>query len=542
MSNIRKICAVDIAVLILLASFVSSAPAHAQGDPRSNVNVVGMTPNPDDFPDRRYRQQNEPACAIRPGDSACIICAYNDYRGVDLDIGFGDSWQGISQSCDAGDTWLSRLAPGYPGDLNPNAVPLPAEFAADPRLAAIPGMAIFNFIAGFRDTNVGVLAIQHWLEVNKEDADYYEPGRQTYIADEGTSGRFLDKPDMVAVLDPPGKQTMISLDTVMENPDLGLDGVITRDFPTGTLYVAYAVFTGSNSVKVLVKISHDWGRTFKNQAMKLSEDQNQVSGITLTAIGNKVLAVWRRKGDGNDLDSIMYSVISNGGKKATKGEVLANVCAFDQPTLSGSETDFDVVTFRTNDFPWTANDGENFYVFYSDRARDPATNACLTDINGNPNGKPRIVMHHSTLSGQQGWTDHGPIDQTATANTFQFMPTAFGANGKVQVAWYDTRRDPSDPLALPFVADYNAGQFLVNRTVDVFTTNVTIDNGAVTIPGPVRASQFSILVHEKADGSREELETEASFANKKLFAQGNAPFLGDYIAETTRTRLGKVMP
>ena len=173
MSKIGKISVVDIAVLFLLAALISSAPAHAQGDPRSNVNVVGMTPDPADFPDRRYRQQNEPACAVRPGDSACIICAYNDYRGVDLDIGFGDAWQGVSQSCDAGDTWLSRLAPGYPGDLNPNAVPLPAEFAADPRLAAIPGMAIFNFIAGYRDTNVGVLAIQHWLEVYKEDADYY---------------------------------------------------------------------------------------------------------------------------------------------------------------------------------------------------------------------------------------------------------------------------------------------------------------------------------------------------------------------------------
>ena len=231
-------------------------------------------------------------------------------------------------------------------------------------------MAIFNFIAGYRESNYGVLAIQHWLEVNKEDADFYEPGVETYIADEGTSGRFLDKPDMVAVLD--GRGT-ITLDTVMENTDLG---TISRVYPSGTLYVAYAVFTGSNSVKVLVKTSDDWGRTFKNQAIKLSEDQNQVSGITLTAIGDKVLAVWRRKGDGNDPDSIIYSVITNGGKKATKGEVLADICAFDQPTLTGSETDFNVVTFRTNDFPWTAHDGENFYVFYSDRERVSPGGAC----------------------------------------------------------------------------------------------------------------------------------------------------------------------
>ena len=539
-----------VACLLAITLLVPIA-AQAQGDPTSNVNVVGMTPDPADFPDLRYRQQNEPACAIRPGDSACIICAYNDYRGVDSDsgspssgFGFGDSWQGVSQSCTAGDTWRSRLAPGYPGD--PDAENIPAEFAADPRLAAIPGMAIFNFIAGYRDSNVGVLAIQHWLEVNKEDAGHYEPGYTTWFADTGTEGRFLDKPDMLAVLDKsPGT---IELATVMENPELGVDGVITRSFPTGTLYVAYAVFTGSfNSIKVLVKTSDDWGRTWKNQALKLSEDQNQVSGITLTAIGDKVLAVWRRKGDGNDPDSILYSVITNGGKKATKGEVLADICAFDQPTLTGTEIDpdFNVVTFRTNDFPWTANDGENFYVFYSDRERVSPGGACLTDAQGNPNGKPRIVMHHSTLSGNADWTNYGPIDTSAslTANTFQFMPTAFGANGKVQVAWYDTRRDPSDPLALPFVADYDAlvegrdptfiNGFLVNRTVDVFTTSIAMTGSGPDVKAPVRASQFSILVAEEG-GVRKEYETEASFANKKLFAQGSASFLGDYIAMAAR--------
>ena len=542
MSHIREIKGliasvrqVDVVVILLLASFVVSEPVLAQGesgnpgDPRSNVNLIGMTPDPADFPDTRYRQQNEPACAIRPGNSACIICAYNDYRGVDMDIGFGDAWQGVSQSCDAGDTWLSRLAPGYPGDTN--AVPIPAEFAADPRLAAIPGMAIFNFIAGFRDSNVGVLAIQHWLEVNKEDADYYEPGRVSYFADTGTSGRFLDKPDMLAVLDPPGAQGTISLATEMENTELGVDGVITRDFPTGILYVAYAAFTGSNSVKVLVKTSNDWGQTWRNQAIKLSEDQNQVSGISLTAIGNKVLAVWRRKGDGNDFDSIMYSVISNGGKKATKGKVLANVCAFDQPTLTGTETIPAVVTFRTNDFPWSANDGENFYAFYSDRGRD-TNGACI------PDGSPRIVMHYSDSSGLAWNADPIIVDATAPADSFQFMPTAFGANGKVQLAWYDTRRDlDGDPLNLPFVADYEFGGVLTHRTVDVFTTNVSMTSTGPLAPAPVRASQFSIVVGPDGDDpdfDPDTFETEASFGNKKLFSQGNASFLGDYIALAAR--------
>ena len=534
---------------ITLITFVfcfAATDVSAQGDPKANVNLIGMTPDPADIPDSKYRQQNEPACAIRPGDSACIICAYNDYRAVDE---LGDAWEGVSQSCDAGNTWRSRLAPGHA--LHPS--PIDMEFAADPRLAALPGMTIFNFIAGYRDSNVGVLAIQHWLEVNKEDADHYEPGLRTFIADTGSEGRFLDKPDMLAVLDPPNRQGTIEITTEMENPNLCetvdggecTPGYITRKYPTGMLYLAYAAFTGSNSIKVMLKTSSDWGQTWRNQSYKLSEDQNEVSGISLTALNdNKVLAVWRRRGDNNNSDAIMYSVISNGGKKATKGEVLAEICAFDQPTLTGTELQDALgasayfVTFRTNDFPWTANDGDNFYVFFSERQRDPVTNECIY------NSPARVVMKHSSdgLNWQGLGPDNTPIPLDADPvdeagdekpGSFQFMPTAFGADGKVQVAWYDTRREFCAGV-LPWVADYDGNtwgtscgqQGFFQRTVDVYTTTVTAGE---PIPPPVRASQFSIVV----DGDNR-YESEASFANKKLFSQGQAPFLGDYIAMAGR--------
>jgi uncharacterized protein YjbI with pentapeptide repeats len=121
------------------------------------------------------------------------------------------------------------------------------------------------------------------------------------------------------------------------------------------------------------------------------------------------------------------------------------------------------------------------------------------------------------------------------------MPAAFGANGKVQLAWYDTRRELEDPnyprIDLPLVADYELLSNLVQRKVDVFTTNITLTPGpteqdppVLYIPEPIRASQFSIVVDEHGD----RYESEASFANKKLFAQGSAPFLGDYIAIAAR--------
>ena len=518
-----SLCRTDIvrafSVIVIATILVCPTAVMAQGDPGPNRNLIGLTPDPADIRDTNARQQNEPSCAVRPGNSACIICGYNDYRTVDL---FGDGWQGVSQSCDAGYSWLSRVAPGHPNHV----APINAEFAADPSMIAIDGMAIFNFIAGYRDSNVGVVAVQHWLEVNKEDADHYEPGLNTYIVADGSEGRFLDKTDALAVLDPASQQGTINLSTEMENTALG---TINRSFPTGTLYVAYAVFTGDHGVKVYYKTSRDWGQTWINQAKKLSEGQNLVSGISMTNIGDTVLAVWRRAGDGNDFDSIMYSFITKGGRYNTKAEVLADICSFDQVSSSSPLQ----VTFRTNDFPWTANDGKNFYAFYSDRDYGGTGNCA--------NGRPRIVFNHAK-AGNKSWQNSPmPVDDAAPPGSFQFMPSAFGARGKVQVAWYDTRREgplpadivngSSDPHV---VADYvsNVGNN-IHRKVDVFTTRITSDqNGNIQpIPDPVIVSQYRIAaeIRDGELGGTVAIEAEASFGNKKLYASGSLPFLGDYI-------------
>ncbi len=521
------------------AAYLMFAPQPAlsevnPGDPGANVNVVGPTPDPDDIRDDGLKQQNEPACAWRPGDSACIICAFNDYRTVDVPE-IADAWQGVAMSCDAGTTWTSRIAPGHA--LHPS--PIGTEFAADPRMIALPGMAIFNFIGGDRDQDSGVLAIQHWLEVNKEDADFYEPGRDTVIADLGTSGRFIDKPDIVALLDKSQQQGTITLSTLMENEALG---TITRDFPTGKLFAAFAVFTGNQggnnnqSVKVLVKDSDDWGQTWQNQVVKLSEDQNLVSGISMTAMDDTVLAVWRRAGDNNDFDSIMYAYTTNRGKKWTKGAVLADICSFDQISASTPTA----VTFRTNDFPWAANDGKNFYVFYSDRNWDGASDCTL--------GRPRIVMKHSTSAANldaaaviaiDDSDDGNPMTTEDAGGSFQFMPAAFGANGKVQIAWYDTRREgiAGGP---PVIADYfdPGSSAQINRRVDVYTARVISDSTGnnVEISPAVRVSQFRIGARVENTGGGGTtagsiaIEGEASFGNAKLYASGSLSFLGDYLA------------
>ena len=232
--------------------------------------------------------------------------------------------------------------------------------------------------------------------------------------------------------------------------------------------------------------------------------------------------------------------------------MLADICSFDQISASSPTA----VTFRTNDFPWAANDGENFYVFYSDRNYD-GMSACSL-------GRPRIVVHHAPSGSGLGNTDPIAIDDSDDENpattwdaggSFQFMPAAFGANGKVQVAWYDTRREGDLPLglfldadsnlvavdgdAIPVIADYTTSTVNVSRKVDVYTARIQSDgSGGIVKSAPERVSQFRIAANiienpDPDDPDKVEviaLEGEALFANPKLYASGTLSFLGDYIA------------
>ena len=494
-------------ILILAVTVAGTAAAQPHpGDPKPDLNIVGPTRDPGDIRDEGLKQQNEPACAIRPGDGDCIICFFNDYRTVDV-LGHEDAWIGQAGSCDAGNSWTSRVVPGHPNHL----APIGTKFAADPRVIALPGLAIHGFIGGFRDQDSGVIAVQHWFENNKDDFDFYEPALNTIIVDEGTEGRFIDKPDFLAVLGIGVPQDTVTVSAEMENPELG---TISRELPAGTLYAAYAVFTGSHSVKLLVKTSDDWGVTWRNKTTKLTESQNLVTGITMTSMNGIVIAMWRQVLDTNDVDAVYYATTTSGGNNWSKPTLLTNICKFDQP----SATFENQVTFRTNDFPWLANDGKNIYAFYTERLGGCAT------------GAPKIVMQYSSDG-----LDWSGAQQVSDGPGGQFMPAAFGARGKVQVAWYDTRREaiPVDN-AQPFIADF-IPEFgvRVNRKVDVFTARVTSDDDGnnVQVSDAIQVNKYR-AVASASDPGGPLYEIEASFANAMMYKSGFLSFLGDYFAVT----------
>jgi hypothetical protein len=440
---------------------------------------------------------------------------------------------GVSMSNDGGDTWFSRLAPGYLG--HPNSQNL--GFAADPALVAIPGnspgLAILNYIAANRGSNVGQLLVQRWVEYPQEDQDFWKPEDDIIVIADGSEGRFIDKPAFLYIVDLVSQQGTITQQINVEG-----EAPISVTTPTGTLIAVYAVFTGNGGSKVLLRKSFDNGLTW-TQSEKISEEQNEVTGVSVTALGDDFVVVYRRRGDNNQPDAVMSSFCSIGGKKnCTKGEVMFEMCPFDQPA-SGS-------THRTFSFPWAANDGKRFWAFAADRRfANDASCTPVPDAAGIYTGKPRIVGMSSANGkdwvGANG-TEEVPFVLADRAEGFQVMPVAFGTKGRIDIAWYDTYRE--EVVGLPagnndiLINDYATGSAKVARKADVWMTRLTANcsnnakNGCTpSIENPVRVSQYPAVLETSQANIRQ--ETKAHLPNWTLYASGTLAFNGDYISLAT---------
>lgn len=537
--------AVELLFLTLLVAICSSqVPADTLPfvTPGPNTNLIGVTPNPDHVPDYGLKQQQEPSCIVRPSNPSYIFCAYNDLRASDMPDVQGDSWMGVSMSADEGRTWFSRLAPGYLG----HAESLGMGFAADPSVVAIPGnspgLALLNFIAAFRDSDDGIFALQRWVEFAQEDENFWKPevGVGHIIAD-GSEGRFIDKPAFAYIIDTEQEQGTITQSIMVE----GEAEPVSVTTPTGTLVAAYAVFTGNGGSKVYVKWSQDNGLTWTGT--KISEGQNEVTGVSIAAIGKDYVVTYRRKADSNDTDAIVsVSCTLSGNRKCTKSEVVFELCPFDQQATA--------TTFRTFTFPWAATDGKRYWVFAADRRF--AGDASCTPVAGAPglfSGKPRIVGM-SSVNGKDWVGDANEpglpfvlaprpdSDGDGDEDGMQVMPVAFGTKGRIDVAWYETFREELQGLPPGnnelLINDYSSGPTArVFRKADVWMTRLTASCGnspstgcTPTVEEPVRVSQYPFVFDNSTAVGQ---ETKAHLPNLQLYASGTLAFKGDYIALAT---------
>ena len=513
----------------VLASLAMTTVVFAQGIPdERNINIIGVNPATavDGVPDPGLKQQNEPACAMKPSNPLQILCAFNDYRGVDDPV-IGDAWEGYAYSLNGGQTWFSDLLPGHPGD-SPN---IGLSFAADAQTVAAPGLALISYIAADRgDDAEGGLFLQRMFEVTREAGAPWAPERTPVEVARGSADEFIDKPFMLLHPAPAGTSP-VTVSSMLE------DGTpVSQDVAAATIFIAYTVFSGTVEdgdlmSKIIIASSDDYGESWTTTALANStcelpgmghckdkgkghkkgkgkghtKRKDVIQSASLAAYGDDVCAVWRRFEDADDLDAIMVSCSSDRGETFALPSELSGVpdfSPFDQGTTAAN--------FRTNSYPTIATDGSKFYAFWASR-----------DINATP-FFARIV--YSTSVDGATWTT--PVMLDDVPNGHQFMPAVAAARGTIQLAWLDSRNNLfqgnfiQDLIGDGSVPDIDAGKIIRNQ-VDVRTAQ--FKNGVPT--NSVQVSRY-LEGALTVDGPVEQLEF--NFINDRIFKQGTVPFAGDY--------------
>lgn len=486
-----------------LTSVMMTAAAFGQGIPEErNVNVIGLNPPVAPqaenlgVPDTGLKQQNEPACAMKPSNPLQIICAFNDYRGVD-DPAIGDAWEGYAYSINGGQTWFSDLLPGHPGD----AQNVGLEFAADPQVAAAPGIALISYIAADRGDNApGGLFLQRMFEVNREAGAPWVPEMMPNLVLSGNAGIFIDKPFMLLHPAAAGSGTIMVSGTLKDGSP------IDQEVPAATIFLAHTSFVGNDvnvKTKMLLSISHDYGVSWSTT--KLSESQAINQSASIAAYDNNACAVWRRFDNGRQSDAILAACSTDRGGSWSKAvEVSADLdfSPFDQGTTENS--------FRVNSYPVVTHDGSQFYAFWANRKNVSPFFA-------------RIV--YSTSIDGTSWSPPAMIDDAAIGH--QYMPSVATARGTIQLAWMDTRDNlfqsffVEDVPGVPPNQDDDSLKIIRNKG-DVRTTQFI---GGMLAANSVRVSRYLEGALEE-DGPVQQLEF--NFLNDRIFQQGSVPFTGDY--------------
>jgi hypothetical protein len=292
---------VPLGILAVVAAAILCAPTVAASTPAGDVRLSNDSPSTagyvsaeaiagvSNYTDatlqecsRSRGRQNEPALAINPRDSRVMIGSSNDYcavynNGVDADgapIPSGPIWLGYYRSENAGDSFVSSLVPGYPGDTSSFGAlaKIRTASAGDPVIAWDGDGRVFMGSES-SDDPAGTLKtfgdewVARYVNPNGPNGATINDGKRyagTVVVAKGSSapfllGKFHDK-------------TAIEADR-------------TDSSCRGNVYFAWSRFTGNGGVAIYFVRSTDHGVTF-SQPMKLSEGIHDVQLPEISVTGN----------------------------------------------------------------------------------------------------------------------------------------------------------------------------------------------------------------------------------------------------------------
>jgi hypothetical protein len=419
-------------------------------------------------------QQNEPSIAVHPQTPKLIAVGMNDVRTLAIS---DDAWQGLAVSTDGGATFaFEALVPGFPGDTSPEGLASPIRgnaAASDPWLSFDNfGNLFFAFIA-FQRTPPG-----------RPD---FDPAQTNAIA----VAKYIATPagvtyDKTVVIE----RGNVGLGRQEDKEALAVDNHQTSPF-NGNIYVCWARFTGGQN-HLKVARSTDAGESY---AVANLGPASNVQGCNVTAAPNgDVYVSWRTFDQNptvsNPRDSAIFVARSTDGG-ATFGDPV-RVRTFVDYNQNATRTP---PIFRIFSVTWLAADEHGVYVAWHER-------------NGT-NGAD-VAISRSTTNGD---TWEAPV-RPHVGLGHQLVPTIAAAGGRLSVAWYDSRNEPSFTATGPV-----SGQCPAGATTGAGCTGMDVyyNQANTAAVGPL------------AFGSAVRV-TSSSF-NPNLFGSIKAvtPFIGDYI-------------
>ena len=551
-----------ICCLALLIGCLLDRPAHAQlGGP--NVNMVSGTqwPTGDPF----LQRQNEPAMAVSTRNPMHVLAGANDYRTVDLEIELsggaetGDAWLGLFKSFDGGLSWQSTLLPGCPEQSVPQCVDNGAlagnyQAAADPVVrAGTNGMFFYAGLAFDRASgpvtasSVSSVFVARYNDLNNNENLDTITYIDTHVVASGNASQFLDKPAMAVDIPRSGAG---SCSFTASEPGAGPNGKnlsVPQSFPAGNVYLAYTDFlaaTKSNATPthLMFTRSTNCGVTWSAPIqLNTGTTTSQGSAIAVNALNGNVYVAWRQFASTGIPNAIMAAVSTNAGKSFSAPVQISTFQPFDQGTTDTS--------FRTNAYPSITTDMFGFvYVAFSARDLVPSGDARIV-VAGSINGTswtPAIMVDNPSQNAQTNPSGRG----------HQIMPAITFAQGRLTLLYYDLRLDhyvglynpnsssltgysetlepegelaPPDPMPnlvfTPYIDDY--GLTMRRHTIDLRVLELGIFP-TVTLGPSQLISQYSYgcCVNPLLPDIE---QYKFNVPNLPLFAQGEEPFLGDYI-------------
>jgi len=422
--------------LLLVVSVVFLA-ASAIVSPAHGGRVLNHVEHPNALVtiDPEMRSQNEVTIAAFPNAPDILVATARDTRQAS-----GFSWAGYYRSTDGGRTWANALVPGFPGDTTPEGLSSPVHAAgwtigSDPVITADREGRVYLAWLSFGPTTTEFAG---WYVVTR-----YSDFGATY---DFTSIVYAGHDTPSDKLGGPGNSRVVDKEWIAVDDTAGpCDGY---------LYTAWALFESAHgSVPIVAQRSTDGGRTW-SAILLLSHPPNSQNQGTAVAVGprGEVYVAW----EDFHKDQILFTRSLDCGATFEPERGIAPVTPVPEP-LPGS-------AYRLDSFPRMAV--------------SQTTGTVLVTWADASSGDADVLLARST---DRGISFGSPLRVNDVAANNQIFPAITTFDGRVDIAFYDSRNDPAGVLLDIYYAQSNddGRTFLPNvRVTDAaFDPNLAVTGG-----------------------------------------------------------------